>query len=206
MRELRKINRLWMNFVAALLSSCSAAVPAPIPVDVPARRTLTEFTDQLMTTCGVKLSEARRISVRNQAVRITEQYLETRAQQESFLLLVCIESRFQNTAVSKAGAIGLTQIMPQYAQQFADTCKLGKLELPRDLQDGELNLKIGACHFGQLLLQFEGNVALALSGYNSGAGSKTTKQLGMVSEIGAQTETLGYLSKYLVLQEKMRHD
>lgn len=178
------------NSVATLVSVASST-----------EKTLDVFTAQLLKTCRAELSEVRAKITVDQIVRITRANFERRDQQESFLFLICIESKFNGLAHSKAGAVGFTQIMPKYADYFTKKCGLGKLGKD-DLLDSEINLTLGACLFHDLLQRFDGNVALALSGYNSGPESDTTKKLDQLQT--GSTETSGYLAKFLVLQEKMK--
>ena len=164
-------------------------------------KSIEQFTGQLLSTCKADLSEVRAKITVNQIVRITQQTFARREQQEAFLFLICIESKFNNAARSKVGAVGFTQIMPKYADYFTKKCGLGKLGKD-DLSDSEINLTVGACLFRDLLEKFDGNVALALSGYNSGPDSDTTKKLEQLQT--GSNETSGYLAKFLVLQEKMK--
>lgn len=71
------------------------------------------------------------------------------------------ESRYQTRALSHAGAQGLMQLMPATAKRFG--C--------HDVNDPESNIKAGTKYLSWLLKRFEGDVSLALAGYNAGEGA-----------------------------------
>ncbi len=68
------------------------------------------------------------------------------------------ESDFDPLAVSRAGAIGLMQLMPQTAVRMD----------VRDLYDPEQNVAGGTKYLRQLLDRFHGDLPLALAAYNAG--------------------------------------
>ena len=71
------------------------------------------------------------------------------------------ESKYKNQAKSHAGAQGLMQLMPATAKRFG--CE--------DPYDQVENITAGTKYLSWLLKRFDGNVALALAGYNAGEGS-----------------------------------
>src|SRR5207244_442552 len=76
--------------------------------------------------------------------------------------LVRLESEFNERAVSKVGAVGLTQLMPS-------TARLIEKGLTRDdLFKPGTNLRVGFRYLRSLLDQYKGNVRLALLAYNRG--------------------------------------
>lgn len=76
--------------------------------------------------------------------------------------LVRLESEFNPHAVSRVGAIGLTQLMPSTARLYEKGITTQQLYQP------EVNLRVGMRYLRTLLDQFHGNVRLALLAYNRG--------------------------------------
>ena len=80
------------------------------------------------------------------------------------LLLYAImhqESSFKRRALSHKGASGLMQLMPPTARRFGVS----------KIWDPKQNIEGGTRYMRWLLDQFEGNVELALAGYNAGEGA-----------------------------------
>jgi soluble lytic murein transglycosylase-like protein len=96
------------------------------------------------------------------ASTIFEVALEERLDPELAFRLVKLESDFNPRAVSRVGAIGLTQLMPATAVHFDRTAVGAKLFEPRT------NLKIGFRYLRRLIGHYRGNVRLALLAYNLG--------------------------------------
>lgn len=76
--------------------------------------------------------------------------------------LVRVESEFNPKAVSKVGAVGLTQLMPS-------TARLLQRGVTRDqLFNRDVNLRLGFRFLRSLLNRYNGNLRLALLAYNRG--------------------------------------
>jgi soluble lytic murein transglycosylase-like protein len=76
------------------------------------------------------------------------------------------ESAFDTNAQSWAGARGLMQLMPSTARELA--VKIGLPYTHDKLSDPEFNVRLGTTYFSHVLGLFDGNVDLALAGYNGG--------------------------------------
>lgn len=75
--------------------------------------------------------------------------------------IIHVESRFNPLALSTAGASGVMQLMPATARRYGVVNRA----------DPRQNIDAGARYLRDLLGQFGGNVALALSAYNAGEGA-----------------------------------
>ncbi len=76
------------------------------------------------------------------------------------------ESAFDLLAQSHAGARGLMQLMPATAREISR--KFGIPFSTAGLAEPDLNVRLGTAYFRQMLDTFEGNLELALAGYNAG--------------------------------------
>jgi len=79
------------------------------------------------------------------------------------------ESRFRPMAVSRLGAVGLMQLMPDTGIWIGDHLGLELTE--SELTDPETNIILGCWYLRYLLDQFEGDYTLALAAYNGGIGN-----------------------------------
>lgn len=125
--------------------------------------------------------------------------------------LVWKESRFNEFAVSGAGAMGLMQVRPVAAARAAGDDKL--LVNPMPLLDAPTNLRVGQDYFTWLMERALGggpeayDVLRAVAAYNAGAGTvlNTMKKLGggpidslLVMESLPALETRDYVEKVMV--------
>jgi hypothetical protein len=101
------------------------------------------------------------------------------------------ESAFDASAVSRAGAMGLMQLMPDVADAFG-------VEHPFDPRE---NIMAGARLLRELLDQYRGNLRLAIASYNAGPAA--------IANYGGKVppfrETQGYVKKVTNLIADARH-
>ncbi|MCP4653913.1 MAG: transglycosylase SLT domain-containing protein [bacterium] len=83
--------------------------------------------------------------------------------------LIKLESRFLTTAISRVGAVGLMQLMPETVERLARKLKLGTLSRS-DLFDPETNIRLGTYYLASLIEEFEGDWFQAICSYNAGSG------------------------------------
>ena len=77
------------------------------------------------------------------------------------------ESQYEIRALSRAGAVGLMQVMPATAQSMAK--KNGGGDIGRDdLFDYETNIRFGVKYLDHLIEQFAGNITQVVASYNAG--------------------------------------
>lgn len=93
------------------------------------------------------------------------------------------ESGYNASAVSSKGAIGIMQLIPATAQRYGVS----------DLYDATQNIAAGARYLRDLLNMFQGNVELALAGYN--AGENAVIRAG--NRIPPYPETMAYVPKVM---------
>jgi len=79
--------------------------------------------------------------------------------------LIKQESIFQNDAISRAGAIGLMQVLPKTGRKMARRLKLRYSR--EKLFDPEYNIQVGTLYLSDLLKQF-GSQEAALAAFNAG--------------------------------------
>jgi soluble lytic murein transglycosylase len=120
------------------------------------------------------------------------------------------ESAFDPRATSPVGARGLMQLMPPTAREVSQ--KVGVPYQPEGLYDPALSVRLGSTYFRELLDRFDGNVELALAGYNGGPNriQRLWKESGPDAELDDFLETLyldesrNYVKRILVLADSYR--
>ena len=180
----------------ALATSCSARPLPEEPSDTLSSTTL--MVHSVYYHCKGTLGPIAQAIILADVVAVVQGFFTTAEDKLAFALLVCIESRFLPSARSTAGAVGLTQVLPRYANEFSSRCYLGTK--PIDIWVPRVNLMTGACYYKHLLKQFRGNYALALAGYNAGENSPTVKRLQSMQKINP--ETADYIARFMFLKEE----
>ncbi|MBU8897390.1 transglycosylase [Corallococcus sp. H22C18031201] len=113
------------------------------------------------------------------------------------------ESALDPKALSWAGALGLTQLMPSTAKAVAHQLNIKRFHVDSLLQP-DLNIRLGAHYLGTLVKQFKGNTPYAVGSYNAGAAAvnrwrsdKPGQPLDAWVEEIPIAETRGYIKRVL---------
>ena len=119
--------------------------------------------------------------------------------------IIKAESNFNPHAVSKAGARGLMQIMPEVWRDYSHSTCTGDHAYGEPCSDPqnciytpEANIRVGTRYFRDLLNRFDGRVDLALEAYNAGLANV---QPGMAPKYA---ETRAYVPKILAAWQELR--
>jgi soluble lytic murein transglycosylase-like protein len=99
--------------------------------------------------------------------------------------VITVESAYDPNAISRAGAVGLMQLMPETARRYGVANR----------RNPSANLTAGTRYLKDLLLRFDRNLELALAGYN--AGENAVEKFGY--QIPPFDETQNYVRKVLKL-------
>jgi soluble lytic murein transglycosylase-like protein len=150
--------------------------PPPAPVLISALA----FAPTLPAPVPTTLRELSELSLKPMIQRVAQ---ETKMSPQLLHAVISVESGYDAKAVSRAGAKGLMQLMPGTAQRFG----------VRDAFDPMQNVRGGALYLKWLLAYFDGDLKLALAGYN--AGENEVVRAGY--RIPAIKETRDYVPKVL---------
>ena len=181
--------------IGCVASGPSAAIEVYKYVDSQGRVHLTDRPPhngyQLIQKAGKKLRTPR-INFRNKdanrkrfASKIAEVASRYQVPEALVHAVIAIESAYDPNAVSRAGAVGLMQLMPATAKRYGVANR----------QDPSANLTGGTRYLKDLLLRFDSNLELALAGYN--AGENAVEKYG--NRIPPFAETQSYVRKVLEL-------
>ena len=84
--------------------------------------------------------------------------------------VIYAESKFDASARSGAGAVGLMQLLPDTARGIA-TRTGGDGFVESDLLDPEINVRYGSWYLRNLLQRYDGDLPTALAAYHAGPGN-----------------------------------
>ncbi|GJM05764.1 MAG: lytic transglycosylase [marine bacterium B5-7] len=104
--------------------------------------------------------------------------------------VITAESSYNPNAISRAGAVGLMQLMPETAKQYGVSNR----------RDPKQNIYGGSRYLRYLLKLFKNDLSLALAAYNAGEG--TVKRYG--NKIPPYKETRNYVNKVIKYYKKYR--
>ena len=104
--------------------------------------------------------------------------------------VIAAESAYDSNAISRAGAVGLMQLMPETAKRYGVVNRRN----PTDNIDG------GTRYLRDLLVMFDYNLTLALAAYNAGEGA--VREYG--NQIPPYEETRRYIDKVITYYNKYK--
>lgn len=119
--------------------------------------------------------------------------------------LVRVESRFNASAESAAGARGLMQVMPETASWTAKQIGIKDFHESQLDQPG-INLLIGSWYLANLFKDFHGNQVTGLAAYNAGRGNvQAWLELGQWKGTMADVDRVPFPETQLYLRAVMRN-
>ncbi len=104
--------------------------------------------------------------------------------------VIAVESAYDPNAISRAGAVGLMQLMPETAKRYGVVNRRN----PTD------NINGGTRYLRDLLVMFDYDLTLALAAYNAGEGA--VKEYG--NSIPPYEETRRYIDKVIAFYNKYK--
>jgi soluble lytic murein transglycosylase-like protein len=188
-----------MLSIGCVANAPSAAVEVYKYVDSKGRVHLTDRPPhkgyQLIQKAGKKLRmpridfRAKDANRKRFASKIAEVASRYQVPEALIHAVIAIESAYDPDAISRAGAVGLMQLMPATARRYGVANR----------RNPAANLAGGTRYLKDLLLRFDSNLELAIAGYN--AGENAVEKFG--NRIPPFDETQNYVRK--VMQLYSRH-
>lgn len=150
------------------------------------------FTNTMneVQTLGENISEQESIDVNNEKISKAIYGASSKYKVDADLIKAVIkqESNYNPYSVSKAGAMGLMQLMPKTAKALG-------VENPFDVED---NIDGGTKYLRDMLNMFSQTKQLALAAYNGGPGTMKKRGVDTIEEIEKMpAETRDYVKKVM---------
>jgi soluble lytic murein transglycosylase-like protein len=188
--------RLFACVIVMLMANSVPAVLADVQINERARPTgqvslSNVTTNERVTAVRHKAryhSGVMDLELEQAVSRAAGQY---RVQPALLLAVMKAESSFNPTVISKAGAVGLMQLIPETAIRHG----------VHYLYDTNENVTGGAKHLRYLLDRFHGNIRLALAAYNAGE-----RKVDRYGKIPPYKETQDYVKKVLLYYRSYKKD
>ena len=134
-----------------------------------------------VAAAGAPSQSVDRTELRRMVIRISEEH---GVDPKLVDALVRVESDYDPRAVSRRGAMGLMQLMPETARRLS-------VDDPFDPED---NVRGGTRELSRLVDRYAGNLQLALAAYNAGEGAVAQHR-----GVPPYSETRSYISRILTI-------
>lgn len=179
------LTAIWAPFVLADAQAYQYVNPARLvsPTNVPISPPVAAIHRKARYHSGVA-----NLELEQAVIRAAQQH---HVQPALLLAVMKAESSFNPIVISKAGAVGLMQLVPETAIRHG----------VRNLYDANENITGGAKHLRYLLDRFHGNTRLALAAYNAGE-----RKMDRYGKIPPYKETQDYVKKVLVYYRGYKKD
>ncbi|UOD34625.1 lytic transglycosylase domain-containing protein [Deferribacteraceae bacterium V6Fe1] len=102
------------------------------------------------------------------AYSIVEESVKNNLDPYLMLAIIKTESSFNYKSVSRKGAIGLMQLLPDTAYYISEKVDDLSVENKKEIFDPVINIRLGINYYNYLLTKFNGNEEMAIAAYNLG--------------------------------------
>lgn len=179
------LTAIWAPFVLADAQTYEYVHPAKLvsPTNVPISPPVAAIHRKARYHSGVA-----NLELEQAVIRAAQQH---HVQPALLLAVMKAESSFNPIVISKAGAVGLMQLVPETAIRHG----------VRNLYDANENITGGAKHLRYLLDRFHGNTRLALAAYNA-----DERKVDRYGKIPPYKETQDYVKKVLAYYRGYKKD
>lgn len=185
----RKVSKRKTQVYAAALLALASALPAHAQSDGyrsidPAGvvHVTNVLVDQKLVSATTRHRYHAAVSDQELEEAVAHYARENRLSPALLMAIMKAESGFNPLAISKAGAVGLMQLIPETAIRHG----------VKNMYDTRDNIAGGARHIRYLLNRFHGNVPFALAAYNAGEG-----KVDRYRQIPPYKETRAYVKKVI---------